>query len=78
LKLKGRLEWLLDEELVTPPEVDILHQIEECTDQFESSPTKVVYPASELFRVKTSEDKKANVKSRPRPIPGKASRSKCR
>ncbi|MGA2716448.1 MAG: type I-U CRISPR-associated RAMP protein Csb1/Cas7u [Bryobacteraceae bacterium] len=58
LKLKGELIWNLDDGKIEAPTLDVKTRIAECADQFEVSPTKVLYPAFELFRVESPKDKK--------------------
>jgi len=59
LKLqKGELTWHLDEGKIEAPMIDMKARITQCADQFEASPTQVLYPAAELFRVESPKDKK--------------------
>lgn len=57
LKLKGSLVWSLDDEKIEAPAIDLKARIKECADGFESSPTKVFYPASELYRAESAKEK---------------------
>jgi len=57
LKLKGKLVWRLDDEEIEGPTIDVKARIKECADEFEGSPTKVFYPASELYRVESPKEK---------------------
>jgi CRISPR-associated protein Csb1 len=57
LKLKDPLAWRLDDEESQAPMIDVKARITECADDFESSPTKVFYPASELYRVESAKEK---------------------
>jgi CRISPR-associated protein Csb1 len=65
LKRKGALEWQLDSEVIDAPSVDIRARITQCSDQFENSPSRVLYPASELFRVEAGKDKKKKGSEKP-------------
>jgi len=57
LKLKDPLTWRLDDTEIEGPITDMKARIKECGDYFEGSPTKVSYPATELYRVDSSKDK---------------------
>jgi CRISPR-associated protein Csb1 len=70
LKLKGQIEWLLDDETTKAPDIEIRRRIADCRGAFAASPTKVSYPASELYRVeKTEDEKKKGRKKKPGPEP---------
>jgi CRISPR-associated protein Csb1 len=59
LKLKGNLTWHLDNQTIDSPSFDLGARIKDCVDSFEASPTKVFYPAVELYRVESPKEKKA-------------------
>jgi CRISPR-associated protein Csb1 len=58
LKSVGDLIWHLDDKETDPPVVDVKASIAECADDFGDSPTKVLYPALELFRVESKDKQK--------------------
>ena len=60
LKLKGDVLWDLDDEIIEGSRVDLKSRIAECADQFADSPTKVFFPASELYRVESPKEKKGD------------------
>ncbi len=65
LKLKGNVAWQLDDQEIEAPKVDIRTRIDECADQFQDSPTKVFYPASELYRPESPKEKKGKGDAKP-------------
>jgi CRISPR-associated protein Csb1 len=58
LKLQGSLEIELETGTLDVPDIDIKARIAECADQFDGSPTKVLFPASDLYRVETTKEAK--------------------
>ncbi len=65
LKLKGNVAWQLDDQEIEAANVEIKTRINECADQFLDSPTKIFYPASELYRVESSKKKKGKGSEKP-------------
>jgi CRISPR-associated protein Csb1 len=57
LKLKDPLGWDLDDGKIEALTVDVKARIKGCAGEFESSPTKVFYPASDLYRVESTKEK---------------------